>query len=63
MGKHITEYFLFPLAREVAGEGEHGGGGGVRSPAWGSVGGVEDTTRATGRGGGGEVRGRWGGRG
>lgn len=27
MGKHITEYFLFPLAGEVAGEGEHGGGG------------------------------------
>lgn len=27
MGKHIAEYFLFPLAGEVAGEGEHGGSG------------------------------------
>lgn len=27
MGKYVAKYLFFPLAREVAGEGEHGGGG------------------------------------
>lgn len=55
MGKHVAEYFLFPLARKVAGEGEHGGGG--RRPVR-VCGGVEDHYR--GLPGGVAVRGRRG---
>lgn len=50
MGKHVAKYLFFPLAREVAGEGEHGGAGGG-SGAGGGGGGDGGTRCGVVRGG------------